>query len=141
MREAANWVQLELHPLTVTCHYVRMLGGIPRLFAEYVEGGTLADWIRSRKLYEGGHNKAVERMLDVMIQFAWGLHYAHEQGLVHQDIKPGNVMMSPDGMAKVTDFGLAKASAIAGEGLPSRSVTMIGEGTQVYWLVRPPWIC
>jgi WD40 repeat protein/serine/threonine protein kinase len=132
MREAANWVQLDLHPHTVTCHYVRMLGGIPRLFAEYVEGGTLADWIRSRKLYEGGHNKAVERMLDVMIQFAWGLHYAHEQGLVHQDIKPGNVMMSPDGMAKVTDFGLAKARVMVEEGQPSRSVSMIGTGTQYY---------
>ncbi len=60
--EATNWVQLGLHPHIVTCHYVRMIGGIPRVFAEYVAGGTLHDWIRTRKLYEGGHEVALERI-------------------------------------------------------------------------------
>ena len=107
--EAETWVNLGLHPHTVSCYYVRDLGGIPRVFAEYVEGGSLSDWIRTRKLYEGGKEEALKRMLDVAIQFAWGLHYAHEQGLVHQDVKPANVMMTPEGVAKVTDFGLARA--------------------------------
>jgi serine/threonine protein kinase len=49
------------------------------------------------------------RLLDVAIQFAWGEHYAHEQGLVHLDVKPANVLMTVTGEAKVTDFGLAKA--------------------------------
>ncbi|MBO0790916.1 MAG: protein kinase, partial [Ktedonobacteraceae bacterium] len=57
--------------------------------------------------------QALERMLDIAIQFAWGLHTAHEQGLVHQDIKPANVMLTLKGIAKVTDFGLAKARASA----------------------------
>ncbi len=115
-REAETWVNLGLHPHTVSCYYVRRLGGIPRVFAEYVEGGSLADWVREGKLYEGGPEPALERILDVAIQFAWGLHYAHEQGLVHQDVKPANVMLATDGTAKVTDFGLARARAAAGEG-------------------------
>ncbi|MGH9427484.1 MAG: serine/threonine-protein kinase [Terriglobia bacterium] len=115
VREAETWVNLGLHPHIVSCYYVRTLGGIPRVFAEYVEGGSLADWIRSRKLYEGGPKKALERILDIAIQFAWGLQYAHEQGLVHQDVKPDNVMMTTGGTVKVADFGLSKARGRAGE--------------------------
>ncbi len=115
IREAETWINLGLHPHIVSCYYVRTLGGIPRIFAEYVQVGSLADWIGKRKLYEGGHKQALERILDVAIQFAWGLDYAHEQGLVHQDVKPANVMMASDGTVKVTDFGLAKARAMAGE--------------------------
>lgn len=107
--EAETWVSLGLHPHTVGCYYVRDLGGIPRVFAEFVDGGSLSDWIRDGRLYEAGPERALERMLDIAIQFAWGLHYAHEQGLVHQDVKPANVMVAPDGTAKVTDFGLARA--------------------------------
>ena len=47
IREAETWVNLGLHPHTVSCYYVRTLGGITRVFAEYVEGGSLADWIRT----------------------------------------------------------------------------------------------
>lgn len=112
VRECETWVNLGLHPHTVSCYYVRTLGGTPRVFAEYVEGGSLADWIRSRALYDGGAHQALKRILDVSIQFAWGLHYAHEQGLVHQDVKPANVMMTPDGLTKVTDFGLARARQV-----------------------------
>ncbi|MCK4814833.1 serine/threonine protein kinase [bacterium] len=113
--ECETWINLGLHPNTVSCYYVRNLGGIPRVFAEYVEGGSLKDWIDNRKLYEGGKKKALERILDTAIQFSWGLQFAHEKGLVHQDVKPANVMMTEDGTAKVTDFGLAKARAAAEE--------------------------
>jgi WD40 repeat protein/serine/threonine protein kinase len=114
-QEAETWVKLGLHPHLVTCYYVRRLGGIPRVFAEYVSGGSLAEWIRSRKLYAGGPERALERILDVAIQFAWGLQHAHEQGLVHRDVKPGNVLMTGDGIAKVTDFGMAKARGVSTE--------------------------
>jgi predicted Zn finger-like uncharacterized protein len=118
-REAETWVKLGLHPHTVSCYYVRRLGGIPRVFAEYVEGGTLGEAIHSGKLYEGGAGPALTRILDVAIQFAWGLKYAHEQGLVHQDVKPGNVLLTKDGTAKVTDFGLARARGTAGATPPA----------------------
>jgi len=110
MREAETWINLGLHPHTASCFYVRVLGGLPRVFAEYVDGGSLADLIRSRELYAGGPEKALERILDVSIQFAWGLDFAHAQGLVHGDVKPGNLLVSRQGQAKVTDFGLAKAA-------------------------------
>ncbi len=120
--EAETWVRLGLHPHTVSCHYVRRLAGIPRVFAEYVAGGSLADWVRSGKLYAGGPPRALERILDVAVQFAWGLHYAHEQGLVHRDVKPGNVLLTPDGVAKVTDFGMAAMRPGAAEA-PAADVT------------------
>src|SRR5206468_3896772 len=98
-----TWVGLGLHPHVVDCYYVRRIEGAPRLFVEYVDGGSLHDWIRQKRL------RTLDRVLDVAIQFAWGLHYAHEQGLVHLDVKPANVMITSDGLAKVTDFGLARA--------------------------------
>lgn len=104
---ADAWVGLGLFPHIVSCYYVRKLGGIPRLFLEFVEGGSLHDWIDTRKLYEGGPHESLKRMLDVAIQFAWGLQYAHENGVFHLDVKPGNLLLTNEGVAKVKGFGLA----------------------------------
>jgi len=132
IREAETWVNLGLHPHTVSCYYVRTIDETPRIFIECVEGGSLADWIHKRKLYEEGTEKGLERILDIAIQFAWGLHYAHQQGLVHQDVKPANVLMTPGGVAKVTDFGLAQARANSGEisqaSSPGESMIVAGAG-------------
>ena len=114
-RECETWINLGLHPHIVSCYYVRRFSGIPLIFAEYVEGGTLKDWIRNGTLYAGGPEESLKRIMDIAIQFAWGLQYAHERGLIHQDVKPANVLMTPDGRAKVSDFGLAKARVVAGE--------------------------
>ncbi|MGO9506546.1 MAG: protein kinase domain-containing protein [Mycobacterium sp.] len=113
--EAETWVGLGLHPHVVACVYVRRLDGLPRVFAEWVDGGSLGDAVESGRLYEGSPGESLARMLDMAIQFAWGLDYAHSRGLVHQDVKPANVMLTSDWTAKVTDFGLAKARAVAGE--------------------------
>jgi serine/threonine protein kinase len=137
IREAETWVKLGLHPHIVTCFYVRKLGKSPRVFAEFVGGGSLHDWIygkdgESPKLYEGGNAESFKRILDIAIQFAWGLHYSHEQGLIHQDVKPGNTMMTPDGTVKVTDFGLARARPIqvsATEGSPDQTLQVEGSGS------------
>src|SRR5262245_29782384 len=48
--EAETWVNLALHPHVVSCHYVRVVDGTPRVFVEYVAGGSLSDWIRDGRL-------------------------------------------------------------------------------------------
>lgn len=129
IREAETWVNLNLHPNIVQCYYVRTIGGIPRIFAEYVPGGTLHHWIAQRKLTQ------LDQILDVAIQFAWGLHAAHEQGIVHQDVKPFNVLITSDGTPKVSDFGLARAKNITGSNVattPDNMVTMAGLFTTAY---------
>ncbi|MGW2716007.1 protein kinase domain-containing protein, partial [Streptomyces sp. NPDC001356] len=109
--EAGTWVGLGLHPHTVNCVYVRTIDSLPRVFAEWIDGGSLAEAVRGGRLYEGGHRVALGRILDVAVQMAWGLAHAHDSRLVHQDVKPANVMLQRDGTAKVTDFGLAGTSA------------------------------
>ncbi|MGW0785881.1 protein kinase domain-containing protein [Streptomyces sp. NPDC002913] len=112
--EAETWVSLGLHPHVCACHYVRTLDGVPRVFSEYVGGGSIADWIRDGRLYGSGEAVAQARIVDFAIQLAWGLDHAHSRGLVHQDVKPGNVLVDLDGTVKVTDFGLARAGERTG---------------------------
>ncbi len=118
VKEAETWVNLGLHPHIVSCYYVREIGGIPRVFAEYIDSGSMYDWILNGKLTE------LSTIIDVAIQFCWGLHYAHMRGLVHQDVKPANVMITAGGVAKVTDFGLANVMGVSGVEIISRNGTL-----------------
>ena len=111
-REAQTWIELGLHPNIVTCYLVRRVDDIPRLFSEFVPDGSLRDWLKTRRLYEGGSSAAILRILNVATQIAWGLAHAHQHQLLHLDIKPGNVMMSGQ-VPKVSDFGLAKHNEVA----------------------------
>ena len=106
-RECQTWIELGMHANIVSCYFVRRIDGIPRLFAELAPSGTLNDWIADKRLYAGSKQEALARIIDVAIQFAWGLEHAHQQNLVHLDVKPGNVMTSGSTI-KVTDFGLSK---------------------------------
>ena len=128
--EAEAWVGLGTHPHLVSCAYVRRVDGTPRVFAEWVDGGSLAEAVRGRALYRDGHRTAVRRILDLAIQCAWGLGHAHERGVVHQDVKPANIMLDVDGAAKVTDFGLAHVRAPGGT--PAPLVTAAGGMTPEY---------
>ena len=107
--ECRYWMNLGLHPNIVSCYYVREIGGIPTIFSEWMENGSLESHIKDRTLYDGTREEVEERILDIAIQFARGLHYAHENDLIHQDVKPDNLLLARDWSAKVSDFGLAKA--------------------------------
>jgi len=117
IRECQTWINLGLHPHIVSCYYVREIEGIPTIFSEWMDGGSLADTMESGRLYEGTEAEQNERILDIAVQFARGLHYAHEyrdengepHELVHQDVKPGNLLLTGEWEAKVADFGLARA--------------------------------
>lgn len=76
--------------------------GMPFFAMEFVEGGTLAD--RLRKSGPPPPREAATLMVSV----ARALHFAHQNGVVHRDMKPGNVLIDRDGVPKVADFGIAK---------------------------------
>ena len=112
IHECEAWINLGLHPNIVSCYYVREISGTPSIFSEWMDGGSLESAIQKGTLYEGAEAAQKERLLDIAIQFARGLHYAHEAGLIHQDVKPDNVLLTKEGEAKVADFGLARARAV-----------------------------
>ena len=83
------------------------------LVLDFVEGGSLASWIRSGELYKGTSEEVLRRLMSFATQSAKGLAYAHEAGIIHRDVKPANVLITPRGSAKVSDFGLARARAVS----------------------------
>ena len=106
IREAQTWVDLGLHPNLVQCWYVRELGRLPRLFVDFMEGGSLKDWADDGRLKPGDW----ATVIDMIVQAADGLGYAHDRGVVHRDVKPANMLMTNDGRLCVTDFGLVKVA-------------------------------
>ncbi len=76
-------------------------GNVYFLVTEYVPGTDLRRLVRSQGPL------TMKQAASVMIQAALGLGYAHEQGLVHRDVKPGNLLVTPEGLVKVSDLGLA----------------------------------
>ncbi|HEX5214919.1 MAG TPA: serine/threonine-protein kinase, partial [Vicinamibacterales bacterium] len=100
LREARAASRLN-HPNIVTLHELGRSGETEFLVMEYVEGTPLSALIKPGGL-------PTDRVLDYATQIADALAAAHEAGLVHRDIKPGNVMIMPNGRVKVLDFGLAR---------------------------------
>lgn len=81
---------------------------IAYLVMEYVDGIPLSTALRER----GAFDAATVR--SIIGQMALALHAAHEAGVVHRDVKPANVLLAPDGVVKLTDFGIARATASSG---------------------------
>jgi eukaryotic-like serine/threonine-protein kinase len=100
-REAQAAASLN-HPNVVAVYDTGADDGRPFIVMEYVRGRSLRDILA----HEG---VLPQRAAEIAGEAADALHYAHERGLVHRDIKPGNIMVSHDGRVKVTDFGIARA--------------------------------
>jgi eukaryotic-like serine/threonine-protein kinase len=76
---------------------------------EYVEGKTLYDLMQPPPVGEGKTTYSEAEKLDIAIQIGDALAHAHKRGLIHRDVKPKNIILTPQGIAKLTDLGLARA--------------------------------
>ena len=129
-REARAASQLN-HPNICTIHDIEDNDGHPFIVMEKLEGDSLKQRI---------HGKAMdtEHLLDIAVQVADALAASHAKGIVHRDIKPGNIFLTPNGQVKILDFGLAKlAKGAVGTSTDSsleESLTQVGviPGTAVY---------
>lgn len=112
------------HPSILTIYEMGQVDGAYYFTAEFVEGETLRRRLQSARL-------SLPESLEIAIQIASALTQAHEAGIAHRDIKPENLMIRPDGLVKVLDFGLAKLThrdalqaGPAGQTLTMRSTTL-----------------
>ena len=96
------------HPNILTVYDVgKTEGGTHFIATEFVEGETLRNW-------KPDEEQRLHLALDIAMQVASALAAAHKAGIVHRDIKPENIMVRPDGLVKVLDFGLAKLTPSVG---------------------------
>ncbi len=102
-RELYAWIDLPIHPNLTTCRFIRSIENQIAICCEYVNGGTLETSIQSGRL------NTLEAILDAGIQLGRGLQVSHDWGVIHQDIKPANALVTVDGVVKITDFGLARS--------------------------------
>jgi len=114
-REAQALASLN-HPNIAAIYGLEHAGGAPYLVLELVPGETLAARLARGAL-------PVKEALRVGVQMAAAVEAAHARGLVHRDLKPGNVMLTADGVVKVLDFGLARADA-SSPATPAAAETM-----------------
>ncbi len=101
------------HPNIVSIYDVGMEDEIHYIVMEYVDGITLKDYIKSNDKLDWCETVNIGR------QICSAIDHAHKNGIVHRDIKPHNILYNSEGIAKVTDFGIARAAAFS-------SVTVVG---------------
>lgn len=100
-REARAVGQLD-HPNIVSLYDAGESQGLYYLVMQYVQGETLQQLIRRRPPFP------LSEIFEIFRQLLGALAYSHSRGVVHRDIKPANIMLTPEGMVKLTDFGIAK---------------------------------
>jgi serine/threonine-protein kinase len=91
------------HPNIVSIYDVGQEGDVQYIVMEYVDGITLKEYIDSEGIIEW------REAINISIQICQAIENAHKNKIVHRDIKPHNILLTKDGVAKVTDFGIARA--------------------------------
>jgi eukaryotic-like serine/threonine-protein kinase len=130
LRSEARAASALNHPNICTIYDIGDDDGHPFIVMELMKGQTLRD-----RLAAGGLK--VHQLVDIGIEIADALHAAHSEGIIHRDIKPGNIFFTDRGHVKILDFGLAKLplaaspSAATGES-PHTSATGVMHGTTAY---------
>jgi serine/threonine protein kinase len=99
-REAESLAQLQ-HQNVVQIYEISEVGGLPFFSLEYVDGGSLAHKLQGGPL-------SARHGAQLLQTLAKAMHAAHLRGIIHRDLKPANVLLTGDGVPKITDFGLAK---------------------------------
>jgi tetratricopeptide (TPR) repeat protein len=130
LREGHSAARLD-HPNICTIYHIGEEDGWAFIVMQYIDGETLASRLR-------GELPSLEEVIDIAGQIAAGLESAHNQGIVHRDIKPQNLMLTKKGQVKILDFGLAREmkeqAAVAGDGPTESILTEAGQllGTICY---------
>jgi len=106
-REARSVAQLQ-HPNIVTVIDRGEEDGRQYIVFEYIDGENLKEHVVRKGRLD------VREALEIALEVARGLAFAHEQGLIHRDVKPQNILLNGDGRAKVTDFGIARTVDVDG---------------------------
>jgi serine/threonine-protein kinase len=115
IREAQAAAVLD-HPNICTVYEVEEAEGVTYIAMAYVEGQSLREKISKKPL-------EIDQAINIALQVAEGLEAAHKRGIIHRDIKSGNIMVRDDGQARIMDFGLAKAT---GESVLTRESKTMG---------------
>ena len=122
IRDEAIAAQRLSHPNIVRYFHYDEWNGISYVVLEYVSGKTLADLLAEKE------SLSWEEFLSVSRHLCVGLSYAHEQGVIHQDIKPSNIFIGDDGTTKLADFGIARVAKDA----TTRLTGQMPPGTLLY---------
>jgi TolB-like protein len=113
------------HPNILTIHEIGEWRGRDFIVTEFVDGMTLREYIRRER-------PPLHVAVDVALQVASALAAAHGVGIVHRDIKPENIMVRPDGLVKVLDFGIAKQAGPRATGSDIHTASGFLLGTAAY---------